>query len=516
MPNTANPARTYLVAVALFLSLFHTPCRAGDESFVKSGHYRFSFETLHLPAGEEMGLLGGNYLLNINDHIHGGVAAYGALTGERGGFFTGGVEVGGRLVLSRGWQLDGGIFVGGGGGGSAPQGGGLMLRPHMDLTHQQSWGRWGAGISHVLFPNGDIDSVQMAVTFERDFQVLMFPPVSTITGMHSPMNAGSPLGLVEHDFSLQLKSYQPVSGSTATHGGLMEGAFRVIGVEFRQFVSDDRYLALATYGAMGGNVDGFAQVMGRGGYRFRLTPSHSISAGLSVGAAGGGTVDTGCGLLVSVEGAWQFMNSRGLSLGLEFGLVDAPDGGFRARTAGLSAAYHYDALVVGEGGAGVPDALSTRNWRWRLGHQSYIPEGDARRKSGQQDDRRVDLIGVAVDVFQSDSLYLTGQALGAYDGGAGGYAAGLVGFGWRQNLGSDDRYGMEFEFALGAGGGGGLEVGGGLLVQPGIAFDCRVSPRLSTQIGLGRLETPDGTLTANVVNLSVGYRFSSYFRPVSY
>jgi hypothetical protein len=40
-----------------------------------------------------MGMLGGNYLININKNIQFGPAVYGAVTGKRGGFFTGGAGI---------------------------------------------------------------------------------------------------------------------------------------------------------------------------------------------------------------------------------------------------------------------------------------------------------------------------------------------------------------------------------------------------------------------------------------
>jgi hypothetical protein len=44
-------------------------------------------------------MLGGNYLININKNIQFGPAVYGAVTGKRGGFFTGGAELSGRYEV---------------------------------------------------------------------------------------------------------------------------------------------------------------------------------------------------------------------------------------------------------------------------------------------------------------------------------------------------------------------------------------------------------------------------------
>lgn len=52
-----------------------------------------SFETLRLPGGEHMGLVGGAVLFDIDGRWAAGPAVYGAATGQRGGLFVGGIEV---------------------------------------------------------------------------------------------------------------------------------------------------------------------------------------------------------------------------------------------------------------------------------------------------------------------------------------------------------------------------------------------------------------------------------------
>ncbi len=56
---------------------------------------RFSFEEIDMPdAGEYMGLYGIGAYEKLNPWLYGGITAYGAASGRRGGFFTGGYTLG--------------------------------------------------------------------------------------------------------------------------------------------------------------------------------------------------------------------------------------------------------------------------------------------------------------------------------------------------------------------------------------------------------------------------------------
>ena len=56
---------------------------------------RFSFEEIDMPdAGEKMGLYSLGAYEHLNSWLYGGITLYGAATGRRGGFFTGGYTLG--------------------------------------------------------------------------------------------------------------------------------------------------------------------------------------------------------------------------------------------------------------------------------------------------------------------------------------------------------------------------------------------------------------------------------------
>ena len=121
------------------------------------------FERLRLPNDEHVGLLGTSYAVELAPVWWLGPALYGAATGQRGGMFTWGVEGQRSWHLADRWEAVAGVYVGGGGGAGAPVGGGLMLRPHVDLMLDLGGWATGISVSQVRFPSGAIHSTQFGL-----------------------------------------------------------------------------------------------------------------------------------------------------------------------------------------------------------------------------------------------------------------------------------------------------------------------------------------------------------------
>jgi len=143
--------RTWLAGLGLAssgLAWAQTPGDAAapeDALTIRPAQVRLGIEKVHLPGNEAMGLVGSTYLVDIGHGLWIGPAAYGAISGQRGGLFTFGAEAAWRAPLPGPLALDLGFYAGGSGGGAAPVGGGLMLRPHADLTW--NFGPYRAGVS---------------------------------------------------------------------------------------------------------------------------------------------------------------------------------------------------------------------------------------------------------------------------------------------------------------------------------------------------------------------------------
>jgi hypothetical protein len=137
-------------------------------------------EKIQFASNENMGLLGANYLVETLPNLYLGGAVYGALTGQRGGFFTIGSELAWHQKFNDVWAWETGIYAGGGGGGSANSqvGGGLMLRPHVDLL--RNFGSYNIGVSmaQVRFPSGTINSTQLGLVLAANTDFLQVSKLS--------------------------------------------------------------------------------------------------------------------------------------------------------------------------------------------------------------------------------------------------------------------------------------------------------------------------------------------------
>jgi hypothetical protein len=450
-----------------------------------------------------MGLAGMGFLFDLNQNRdarwYGGLSVYGAMNGQRGGFFTGGVSSGLSVPLGAGIAVDAGLFVGGGGGGAAPQGGGLMLRPHVGLDYQLANWCWGLQWSRVRFPNGAIDSEQWSLTLARPLHIQLASGWLINQASTTSLDTSPFASSVDRRLSMNQWNYYPVVDGRAT-------GMRLLGfsIDFQQ--GRHHYLSLQTAGAVAGNVDGYAEVLWAYGLTADWTEHISWRAALALGAGGGGAVATGGGLLGRATAAAEYRFSETLETALTLGYVSAPQGDFRARVVGVQLAYHY--AVPSETGHIDWTVYRPQHWRVRGTWQSYQPYGDSRRKGETvADTRRVDLVGSKFDWMLSDHVYATGQALGAYDGGAGGYAVGEFGLGWRYPLMAS--WYANSELLLGVGGGGGLDVGGGMLLQGMVGLEWALNDYLGVIISAGELVAMEGQLQTHVVDVALAYRFST-------
>ncbi len=500
------------IITLLLIYIFSSYASAkADEIEVVHGEYRASYDRLTLPLGEEMGLLGTGYLFK-KDGWYRGLGIYSAVTGKRGGFFTGGLEFGSQYQLTPRLRVNASGFIGGGGGGAAPQGGGLMLREALSLEYIRGGWAYGIGVSAVQFPNGEIESEQLFLGVSHDFKTLFTPMDYDLAGFRDSLKgvlaSEYRVGLDRYRLSAQIKQYQPSGNSLMTTGLPHPDNMGLVGAKLQYFLSEKYYSGVVTYGAHGGGTDGFAQVALIAGVEYPIARLHAVSAELNLGAAGGGRVDTGGGVIVAGEVGWRYTLTSAITFGVEAGYITAPDGEFSASSISLSMGYNYGLVGLGSGAVPLPDVLSFDRyvWRTRMSHQSYFPTGDSRRiGQQQQDDRQIDLFALQFDFFVTDEAYLTGQAIGAYRGDAGGYAVGLWGLGYELPI--TEKASIGAEVAVGAAGGGGLAVGDGLVRQYYLTGEYRVDGDVGVGLAVGRFVS-EGRFEADLLQLSLNYYFA--------
>ena len=471
---------------------------------------RFSFEEIDMPdEGEQMGLYGIGAYERFNPWLYGGITAYGAATGRRGGFFTGGYTLGMQSKLTDNWILDVGGYAGAGGGGAAPDGGGLHIRPHLGLKYDFSWGVLGLNYTYVDFPNGDISSDAIALSMDFPFSSLINNSEQDDDGLTEADYFGtdwSNLSRHRSHLAARVRSYSPVSGSKTASGKSLDNSLGLVGVEYTYFLDENWFATFETAGAASGGAGGYAELLAGVGYRLPLTKNDRLALlpSLTIGGAGGGDVGTGGGVVARANLGLEFRLSNDLSLIMDSGYLTAPDGNFDTQYVGFNLAYVMETFAQDPKGTPLEgtDLIQTTKWRYRPAHQWYF---DAERKGDSS--RDMQLFGGKIDWLGGDWWYLTGQGLSAYGGGAGGYSEGHWGIGvvspsWK-NL---QLYG---EMLIGAGGGGGVDSGSALLYKPSVGLEYNLNKDFSLQTGIGKVISKEGNLDANTLDVSLVWRFGT-------
>lgn len=461
----------------------------------KPAFARLGYETVTLPGDEKMGLVGMTYLVQPRQGLCLGPAAYGAASGQRGGFFTFGGEAALCTRVYGPLDVVAGLYVGGGGGAAAPVGGGLMLRPHLDLLWNFGPLRAGVSWSKVWFPNGDIDSDQVGVMLDMPLNLGYLPPGSSALSSWSGQRGGPGFDRI----LAVLGVYAPRGDALGNSGAPLPAHIGYVGARAEARLLPALYVGLEANGAASGGVDGYAEILATVGSDVALGDSGVRLGGrLALGMGGGGDMPTGGGLLGKAAVDLSVPLSRDFSLGLEAGWAKAPQGDFSAPFGSLALRWALDPLP------GVAP-VSVRQ-EWSAGVETFL---DAARKDGSS--RDLQSVSLKFSRFVGGHLYLSGQVQSAYQGGAGAFSVGLFGIGgqWR----SGDGWLAGTEFLAGAAGGGGVDTGSGAVVKPMGYVGWEITPATSLRLGAGWIKSLNGELSSAAIDLSVVVAFDVPGRP---
>ena len=479
-----------------------------EPSTWRNRNLRFSFEEIDMPdAGEQMGLYSIGAYDQLNPWVYGGITLYGAATGRRGGFFTGGYTLGVERQIFDNLFFDAGGYVGAGGGGAAAQGGGLMIRPHVGLKYDFSWSKLGLNYTYVDFPNGNISSDAIALSLDIPFSslILNWEDDGLTVADYFGVDSSNVTSHRSH-LAARVRAYSPSSGSKTTYGGSLNNSLGLVGVEYSYFIDDNWFATFETAGAVTGGIGGYAELLAGIGYRLPITKDDRLALlpALTIGGVGGGAVETGGGFVTRTNLGLEYRLSPDFSLIMDGGYLTAPDGNFDTTYLGLNLAYVMETFAQDQRGAPLveTDIIKTAKWRFRPAHQWYF---DAQRKGSSS--RDMQLLGGKIDWMTGDWWYLTGQGLSAYAGGAGGYSEGHWGVGILSPSWKNFR--LYSEMLIGAGGGGGVDSGSALLFKPSVGLEYNLNKELSLQTGIGKVISKEGNLDANTFETSLVWRFGT-------
>jgi len=455
---------------------------------------RLGGERVHLPGHELMGLAGLTELFNVGGQWWVGPGVYGAASGKRGGLFVPGFEGAWSHPFNNWLALDLGVFAGGGGGAAAPVGGGLMLRPHVDVVFRLPGVYMGPTWSKVWFPSGQVNSNQIGWMVNVDSSFRWRP--ASFTGTATD---GSATGLGFDHIDAMATVVKPRGSRTIT-GAPLTQTLGLVGLRAERNIDGPLFGGIETAGAASGGVAGYAEVLGTAGLRFPVV-SDRLSLGLraSVGLGGGGGIDTGGGILLKTAAGGTLRLTDTLGVGAEVGFTDAPRGHFKAVTGAVSLNWALDVPSA--------DLGSWSNVRPGEPVRMEFAAGVERYRAARKVEPAKPLTAVVLQInrFVASNVYVTGQAQSAFDGGAGAYSVGLFGVGAQLPVTSGLRVGVEA--LAGAAGGGGVDTQGGAILEGRAYVDAAITDSLSLRIGGGKVKSVHGGLNAPEVDAALVFRF---------
>lgn len=501
-----------LTVAGLAIAVAPMSAKASESIEPVPAKFRFTFEDVSLPANEKMGLLGTTLLFDTNDWLSLGVGAYGALSGQRGGFITLGGAAEASLPLHEYVEIASGVFVGAGGGhsGYTLSGGGLMLRFHAGARVKTMLGDFGAGISYLDFPDGAIHSSQPYFSYEYPFYTILDSGWRELPPRSAGFMTASRMG--EQELAPVYRHYIIPAGVLTDAGTPQHRYIDLMGIEWNRYIDDNWFIHVETEGAMRGKSNGYMQILFGGGFRYKLFDGTRLKLSSSVGVAGGGNVATGGGFIVDAVASLQQRLGEHLYAEFSGGFVRVPSTSFKATSIAGKLGYHFftpDASDDNPREVAELSGFEAEHFRLRFGGQHYFKgAADWRTHHANLD---VDLLGVQADWFVHPNIYLTGQGLAAATGMAGAYMTGLFGAGVHLPL-FDLPLFIDAEGLAGAAGGGGMAVGGGLVWQTNAGFGYQFSDALAAIAQFGYIAAPRGTFRAKVATVSLAYSFSLFMK----
>lgn len=468
--------------------------------------WEFNWTPLRAPDGSATGLLGGSVMVAVNEDWGVGPTVYGAAKGDLGGLFVYGMTAQRRWRLGSSSHLAASLFAGGGGGRSSDTlrfGGGLMLRP--ELSVRTEFGRWyaGVGVSHLRFTGGNLRGSQVNVSFGR---MGLFDGLQVGDGA-TDGSLGMRAGLGFDEVSLISTVYKPAASQRLRSGRAMSDRVVVLGADLRQYFAPGAWLGLEASGAAKGGIDGYMEILAVAGQDWEIGNSGIRLGGqLGLGLAGGGDVATGSGWMWRVGPSLRWQLKSGPALRLEAG---------KTWTRGTFSAPHVRASIS------MPlEPLARRSEPEALlggqVHEQALYASLQRFSSlGYKDGSREPMTqqGLIMTRSLGEHLYGVAQAGAAVQGKAGAYAYGLFGLGLRSGRLWDGQWRVGAEALVGAGGGGGVALGGGAMRQTEAWLQWQGRGELAplrVRVGYGQAQSLRGHGRANSqLNLAVGYAWGS-------
>jgi hypothetical protein len=447
-----------------------------------------------------MGLMGLHYQIPINNWLYGGIGMYGAVTGDQGGLFTLGVELGISKQLYKKLYLDANFHFGGGGGYRKLINDGAFINPNIGLQYKQEKFNFGIQYSHVNFYTGEVKSNSVSFFIEIP-NVLKFTDYSNAQKNFVASNLSDDhfwkTPVTKNVQQVRFDFFKPIGNSRKDNANNQEPlteTLAVLGFEYQKYISNTTFVFVHTDAIYKGLRAGFMDLFFGAGYHPYQSKNVNLFTKFAIGAAGGRIAPEG-GLMIYPSAGIDFKISNKIAFSSHAGYYRAIAGDLEAYTFGVGIKY------LGFNG-GTENYTSFRTQGIRIGVQNQTYLNVLKTDHAPVD---LQLLGLQINYDLNATFYLVGEIGFAYAGKSGGYAHGMAGIGVYSPYFIKNKVRAHFEAMAGAAGGAGVDTGEGVVIRPSIGLSYALTNAVSLQTSIGKLITPFGELKST--NITIGLSF---------
>ncbi len=464
---------------------------------------KIDFLSIELPNNDpNMGYTGIHYNLLLNNWAYAGLGIYGAVSGNKGGFFTLGVNAGIKKYFGDDFYVDTGFHFGGGGGVSAPDGGGAFILPHFNLGYNFKKISINSGWSYVdFFDGGNIKGHQLNIGLEipLDYNYSNYNASESEYEFTALKKSDWNINSKRTSLLLHLNTLK-IRGNTQ---GINNGkTIKLAGFELASYFTENWFAFLKVDGAFDGIKAGYMDVFLGGGYSYSFNKNNTnILAKFGVGAAGGGGIDTQGGFLLYPDLSIEQRIFNDLFIAINKGFVLSPNTHYNTSSLGVGLKYYIERN-------GIIADKSFSNGKFK-GFEVIVKQDlylDANRDGNFSKDMHQ--ISLQLNLDLNKNIYVAGQTSFANFGDAGAYAEGIVGLGAKTNPFFNNKITFFGQILGGAAGGGGISTGEGLIVKPSAGFSYKLNNTLSLRSSAGYVKAKGGSLSSTFFNFGIKYHLS--------
>lgn len=287
------------------------------------------------------------------------------------------------------------------------------------------------------------------------------------------------------------------------------------GTHYNVLLNENFYTGFGIYGGLTGKRGGFFTLGVNAGYKKYFSKKLYTDIGFHFGGGGGAAAADGGGafILPHINLGYDFKN---FSINSGWSYVNFFDGGLIKNhqfNIGIEVPLNYAYTDYNNSEIELKtEDLKNSNWNKNSSKISLLlhannmnARGRSRNTLGNQyNTETINLAGFELAWYFAEKWFSYVKVDGAYNGIPGGYMDVFLGAGYLQKF-NDKNTNLLIKFATGAGGGGGVETSGGLLIQPDISLEQRLFNDIFLALNAGLVMTPNSDFFSNSYGIGLKY-----------